>query len=143
MSMASEFKTFIARGNVLDLAVGVIIGAAFGKIVTSLTESVIMPFVGWLTGGADFTKYFILLGSIPENYKGAPNDYAALKAAGVPMIGYGDFITQVVNFLILAWIIFLIVKAANKINPPEEAAPAGPTEVELLAEIRDELKRKA
>ena len=142
MSMLGEFKTFISRGNVLDLAVGVIIGAAFGKIVTSLTESVIMPIVGWITGGTDFTKYFVLLGDIPASYKGDPGNYAALKAAGVPMIGYGDFITQVVNFLILAWIIFLIVKAANRMNPPPEAAPAGPSEVELLAEIRDELKKR-
>jgi large conductance mechanosensitive channel len=140
--MLKEFRAFIARGNVLDLAVGVIIGAAFGKIVTSLTESVIMPFVGWISGGTDFTRYFIRLGPIPATYKGAPSDYAALKAAGVPMIGYGDFITQVVNFLILAWIIFLIVKLANRVNPPAEAAPAGPSEVELLAEIRDELKRR-
>ncbi|MEO5586963.1 MAG: large conductance mechanosensitive channel protein MscL [Novosphingobium sp.] len=142
MAMLTEFKTFISRGNVLDLAVGVIIGAAFGKIVTSLTESVIMPIVGWITGGADFTKYFVLLGKIPAAYKGDPADYVALKAAGVPMIGYGDFITQVVNFLILAWIIFLIVKAANRMSPPPEAAPAGPSEVELLAEIRDELRRR-
>jgi large conductance mechanosensitive channel len=138
--MLSEFKAFIARGNVLDLAVGVIIGAAFGKIVTSLTESVIMPIIGWITGGMDFTKYFIRLGPIPATYKGGATDYVALKAAGVPMIGYGDFITQVVNFLILAWIVFLIVKAANRVNPP--AAAGGPTEVALLAEIRDELKRR-
>jgi large conductance mechanosensitive channel len=142
IEMLNEFKAFIARGNVLDLAVGVIIGAAFGKIVTSLTESVIMPIIGWITGGMDFTKYFILLGEIPASYKGAPGDYAALKAAGVPMIGYGDFVTQVVNFLILAWIVFLIVKAANKANPPAEAAPAGPSEVDLLAEIRDELRKR-
>ena len=142
MSMLGEFKTFISRGNVLDLAVGVIIGAAFGKIVTSLTESVIMPFIGWITGGVDFTKYFIRLGDIPATYKGGPHDYLALKAAGVPMIGYGEFITQVVNFVILAWIIFLIVKAANRMNPPAEAAPAGPSDVELLAEIRDELRRR-
>ena len=141
--MLNEFKTFIARGNVLDLAVGVIIGAAFGKIVTSLTDSVIMPFIGWLTGGADFTKFFIQLGPIPADYAGSPSNYAALKAAGVPMIGYGAFVTEVVNFLILAWIVFLIVKAANRINPPAEAAPAGPSEVDLLAEIRDELKKRA
>ena len=143
MGMMQEFKTFIARGNVLDLAVGVIIGAAFGKIVTSLTEDVIMPFVGWITGGTNFSHFFILLGSIPDTYKGAPDDYAALKAAGVPMIGYGEFITVAVNFLILAWIIFLIVKMANKVNPPEEAAPAptGPSEVDLLTEIRDALKK--
>ncbi|MFA7604482.1 MAG: large conductance mechanosensitive channel protein MscL [Novosphingobium sp.] len=139
--MFNEFKTFIARGSVLDLAVGVIIGAAFGKIVTSLTESVIMPVVGWLTGGADFTRYFIQLGPTPADYAGSPSDYAALKAAGVAMIGYGDFITQVVNFLILAWIIFLIVKLANRVTPPA-AEPAGPSEVDLLAEIRDELKKR-
>jgi large conductance mechanosensitive channel len=139
--MFNEFKTFIARGNVLDLAVGVIIGAAFGKIVTSLTESVIMPLIGWITGGMDFTKFFIQLGPIPATYKGSPTDYGALKAAGVPMIGYGDFITQVVNFLILAWIVFLIVKAANRMSPPPAAA-VGPSEVELLAEIRDELKKR-
>ena len=141
MAIVQEFKAFIARGNVLDLAVGVIIGAAFGKIVTSLTESVIMPFIGWITGGTDFTRYFIQLGPIPATYKGSPTDYLALKAAGVPMIGYGDFITQVVNFVILAWIIFLIVKMANRMNPPAEAA-AGPSEVELLAEIRDELRKR-
>ena len=142
--MFNEFKTFISRGNVLDLAVGVIIGAAFGKIVTSLTESVIMPVVGWITGGVDFTKYFILLGTIPATYKGLPTDYAALKAAGVPMIGYGDFITQLVNFVIVAWIIFLLVKAVNRVVAKKEAepAPAGPSEVELLAEIRDELRRR-
>jgi large conductance mechanosensitive channel len=139
--MFNEFKTFIARGNVLDLAVGVIIGAAFGKIVTSLTESVILPLIGWITGGMDFTMFFIQLGPIPASYKGSPTDYGALKAAGVPMIGYGDFITQVVNFLILAWIVFLIVKAANRMSPPPAAA-AGPSEVELLAEIRDELKKR-
>lgn len=143
--MLNEFKEFIARGNVLDLAVGVIIGAAFGKIVTSLTESVIMPIVGWLTGGTDFTSYFIRLGEVPANYTGSATDYAALKAAGVPMIGYGDFLTQLVNFLIVAWIIFLIVKGANRLMAKKEAeaAPVGPSEVELLAEIRDELKKRA
>ncbi|MDP3677215.1 MAG: large conductance mechanosensitive channel protein MscL [Novosphingobium sp.] len=143
MSMVQEFRTFIARGNVLDLAVGVIIGAAFGKIVTSLTESVIMPVVGWLFGGMDFSNYFVRLGAIPASYAGEPNNYAQLKEAGVPMIGYGDFVTQLINFLILAWIIFLIVKAANKAMPPPAEAPAGPSEVELLSEIRDELKKRA
>ncbi|NML92080.1 large conductance mechanosensitive channel protein MscL [Novosphingobium olei] len=146
MSMMQEFKTFIARGNVLDLAVGVIIGGAFGKIVTSLTESVIMPVVGFVTGGVDFTRFFVRLGPIPATFKGDPTNYAELKAAGVPMIGYGDFITQGVNFLIVAFIIFLIVKAANRLleKPKDEAptAPAGPTEVELLAEIRDALKAR-
>jgi large conductance mechanosensitive channel len=141
MAVIQEFKTFISRGSVLDLAVGVIIGAAFGRIVTSLTESVIMPFVGWITGGTDFSNYFIRLGEIPAGYQGSPADYAALKAAGVPMIGYGDFLTQVVNFLILAWIIFLIVKAANRVHPKPEPV-VSPTEVELLAEIRDELRKR-
>ena len=142
MAILTEFKTFVSRGNVLDLAVAVIIGAAFGKIVTSLTENVLMPIIGWITGGTDFTKYFVLLGNIPATYKGDPHNYVALKAAGVPMIGYGDFITQVVNFVILAWIIFLVVKAANHMRGPVAEAPAGPSEVELLAEIRDELKRR-
>lgn len=140
--MLQEFKTFISRGNVLDLAVGVIIGAAFGKIVTSLTESVIMPIIGWVTGGVDFTGLFIVLSPIPASFTGDRTNYAALKEAGVAMIGYGDFLTQLVNFLILAWVIFLIVKAANKANPPAEVAPAGPSETDLLAEIRDELKRR-
>ena len=140
--MFQEFKTFIARGNVLDLAVGVIIGAAFGKIVASLTESVIMPVVGWVFGGIDFTNKFIQLAPAPADYKGSVTDYAALKAAGVPMVGYGDFITQLINFMILAYIIFLIVKAANRAMPPAEAAPAGPSEAELLAEIRDELRKR-
>lgn len=146
VSILGEFKTFIARGNVLDLAVGVIIGGAFGKIVTSLTESIIMPVVGWITGGVDFTRFFVRLGDIPADFKGDAKVYADLKAAGVPMIGYGDFITQAVNFVIVAFIIFMIVKAVNRMSekPVEDvpAAPAGPTEVELLAEIRDALKAK-
>jgi large conductance mechanosensitive channel len=142
MSMGQEFRTFIARGNVLDLAVGVIIGAAFGRIVTSLTESMIMPVVGWLFGGLDFTNKFIQLAPAPADYKGSPTSYAELKAAGVPMIGYGDFVTQLINFLILAWIVFLIVRAANRAMPPPAQAPAGPSEAELLAEIRDELKKR-
>lgn len=142
--MFNEFKAFIARGNVMDLAVGVIIGAAFGKIVTSLTESVIMPVVGWITGGVDFTNYFVALAAPPADYKGSLTDYAALKAAGVPMIGYGDFITQLVNFLIVAWIIFLLVKGVNRVvaKKEAEAAPAGPSEVDILKEIRDELKKR-
>jgi large conductance mechanosensitive channel len=142
--MLQEFKAFIARGNVLDLAVGVIIGGAFGKIVASLTDDVIMPFIGLITGGIDFSSKFILLGTIPEKYTGSPTDYAALKKAGVAMLGYGSFLTAIINFLILAFVIFLIVKQANKMMPkaPEApAAPAGPTEVELLAEIRDALKK--
>ena len=140
--MFQEFRTFIARGNVLDLAVGVIIGAAFGKIVTSWTESIIMPVVGWLFGGIDFTNKFIQLAAAPADYKGSLTDYAALKAAGVPMVGYGEFATQLINFLILAYIIFLIVKAANRAMPPPAEAPAGPSETDLLAEIRDELRKR-
>ena len=138
MSMVQEFKTFIAGGNVLDLAVGVIIGAGFGKIVGSLTDDIIMPVVGKAFGGLDFTsKYVILSGDVAP---GTPLD--AARKAGANVLAYGSFVTAVVNFLILAWIIFLIVKAANKAMPPAAEAPAGPSEVELLSEIRDELKRR-
>jgi large conductance mechanosensitive channel len=141
--MLGEFKEFIARGNVLDLAVGVIIGGAFGTIVKSLTDDLIMPVVGAVFGGADFSSKFIVLGTVPATYTGSPTDYAALKEAGVAMLGYGAFITAIINFLILAFIIFLIVKYANKVlTKPAEAAPAGPSEVDLLAEIRDELKKR-
>lgn len=144
--MLKDFKAFIAKGNVMDLAVAVIIGAAFGAIVTSLTDEVIMPIVGAIFGGADFSNYFVLL-STPAGYEGSLTDYAALKEAGAAMIGYGAFITAIINFLILAFIIFILVRYANKItaefsDKPEDA-PAGPTEVELLAEIRDELKKRA
>jgi len=146
--MFNEFRAFIARGNVLDLAVGVIIGAAFGKIVASLTDDVIMPVIGWLTGGIDFTNKFIVLGTIPGDYTGEMT-YPALKAAGVTMIGYGAFVTAIVNFVILAFVIFVIVREANKATVAfnrdkaleEAAVPAGPTEVELLTEIRDSLRK--
>ena len=145
--MLKEFKTFLMRGNVLDLAVAVIIGAAFGKIVTSFTDDVIMPVIGKIFGGLDFSSYFLRMGPIPANYAGSLTDYAALKKAGVPLLGYGAFVTQAVNFVIVAFIIFLLVKAVNKAfeKPAEEApaAPAGPTEVELLAEIRDALKTRS
>ena len=140
--MFKEFKTFIARGNVLDLAVAVIIGAAFGKIVTSLTEDVIMPVIGRLFGGLDFSSYFIVLGEVPANLAGS-TDYAALKKAGVPLFGYGEFVTQAVNFLIVAFIIFLLVRAVNRIVPkPDAPAAAEPADVTLLREIRDELKKR-
>ena len=139
--MFQEFKAFIARGNVLDLAVGVIIGAAFGKIVSSLTDDILMPVIGKLTGGMDFTNKFIMLGEVPADYKGSLGDYAALKAAGVPLLGYGSFVTAVINFLIMAFVIFLIVRQANRLMPPPPAAPAGPSEVDLLTEIRDALKK--
>lgn len=140
--MIQEFKAFIARGNVLDLAVAVIIGAAFGKIVTSLTEDIIMPIIGAIFGNVDFSSMFVVLGEVPATYTGSLTDYAALKAAGVPLFGYGAFITAIINFLIIAVAIFLLVKAANKVQKPAEAAPAGPSEVDLLKEIRDELKRR-
>ena len=140
--MLKEFRAFIAKGNVLDLAVAVIIGAAFAKIATSLTEDVIMPIVGAIFGGLDFSSYFTMLGPVPEGYHGSLKDYAALKAAGAPVLGWGEFITVVINFLILAFVIFLLVRWANRVmrRGPDEAA--GPTEVELLSEIRDELKRR-
>ena len=140
--MLSEFKAFIARGNVLDLAVAVIIGGAFGTIVTSLTEDLIMPVIGAIFGGVDFSNKFILLDT-PAGYEGALNDYAALKEAGAAMIGYGAFITAVLNFLILAFIIFLMVRQTNKLIRKQEEAPSGPSEIELLTEIRDELRKRS
>ena len=140
--MLNEFKAFISRGNVLYLAVGVIIGAAFGKIVSSLTDDVLMPVIGMATGGMDFTNKFVMLSSVPADYKGSMTDYAALKAAGVPLIGYGAFVNAMINFLIIAFVIFLIVKQANKILPKPPEAPAGPSEVDVLTEIRDELRKR-
>lgn len=141
--MLKDFKEFVAKGNVIDLAVAVIIAGAFGTIVASLTDDLIMPVVGAIFGGADFSNYFILL-STPEGYEGSMTDYAALKEAGAAMIGYGAFITAIVNFLILAFIIFLLVRYAKKVMKEEkEEADAGPTELDLLTEIRDELKKKS
>ena len=140
--MLKEFRTFVMRGNVLDLAVAVIIGAAFGKIVTSLTDDVLMPVIGKVFGGLDFSSYFLVLGEVPANLAGS-TDYAALKKAGVPLLGWGEFATQVVNFLIVAFIIFLIVRAVNRVAPATlAAAPADPADVVLLREIRDELKAR-
>ena len=140
--MLSEFRAFIARGNVLDLAVAVIIGAAFATITTSLTDDIVMPLVGWLFGGADFSSYFILLGPVPDGFKGNPASYAELKAAGAAMIGWGQFVTTIINFLILAFVIFLMVRWANRLVRRPDDAPAGPSEIELLAEIRDELRKR-
>jgi large conductance mechanosensitive channel len=139
--MLSEFKAFIARGNVLDLAVAVIIGAAFATIVGSLTDDIIMPAIGAIFGGVDFSSHFILL-SVPEGYTGSMADYAALKEAGAAMIGYGAFITALVNFLILAFVIFLLVRWANRLIDKKEEGAGGPSEVELLIEIRDELRKR-
>jgi large conductance mechanosensitive channel len=141
--MLADFRAFVARGNVLDLAVAVIIGAAFGSIVSSLTDDLIMPVIGAMFGGLDFSSYFVRLGPIPEGYAGSISNYAELKKAGVPMLGYGQFVTTVVNFLILAFIIFMLVRAANRMMRRAEAAPAAPAEeVVLLREIRDALQRR-
>jgi len=141
--MLNEFKAFINRGNVVDLAVAVIIGAAFGKIVSSLTDDIIMPMIGKIFGGLDFSGYFLRLGEIPADFKGSAASYADLKAAGVPLLGYGQFITVAVNFLIVAFIIFLLVRALNRAIPKPDAAPAAePADVTLLREIRDELRAK-
>ncbi len=140
--MLSEFKAFIAKGNVLDLAVAVIIGAAFAKIVASLTDDIIMPVIGAIFGGLDFSSKFILLGSVPANYHGSLTDYAALKKAGAPILGYGAFVTVLIYFLILAFIIFQMIKVANRIMPAKTASSAEPNETELLTEILDELRRR-
>jgi large conductance mechanosensitive channel len=139
-SMASGFRAFIARGNVIDLAVAVIIGAAFTAIVTSLTEDVIMPILGWLIGDLDFSAYFIRLGDLPAGYAGDPASYAQLKEAGVPMIGYGAFISAAVNFLILAFMVYLLVRAVKRAMPDKEVTAAEAAEIVLLREIRDELR---
>ncbi|RDK09037.1 large conductance mechanosensitive channel protein MscL [Cupriavidus lacunae] len=141
MGMISEFRTFAMRGNVVDLAVGVIIGAAFGKIVDSVVNDLIMPVIGRIVGKLDFSNMFILLADPPP---GTPSTLDALKKAGVPVFAYGNFLTIVVNFLILAFIIFLMVRAFNRMRAKEPAAPpaAPPEEVVLLREIRDSLKTR-
>ena len=138
MSFVSEFREFAVKGNVIDLAVGVIIGAAFSKIVDSVVNDLIMPIVGRVIGKVDFSNLFVVLAEPPA---GVPMTLDALKKAGVPVFAYGNFITILINFLILAFIIFLLVRTANKAMGKKDEA-AGPTEVDLLTEIRDELKRK-
>ncbi|MCE5973509.1 large conductance mechanosensitive channel protein MscL [Sinirhodobacter sp. WL0062] len=140
--MIKEFKNFIAKGNVMDMAVGIIIGAAFTAIVTSLVSDLINPIIGVVTGGIDFSNLFVNLG------EGEFASLAAARDAGAPVFAYGAFITAVINFLIIAFVVFLLVKAVNRIkdaaNPPEEpapAAPAGPTELEVLLQIRDALQK--
>ncbi len=137
MGMMSEFKEFAVKGSVVDLAVGVIIGAAFGKIVESLVADLIMPIIGRFTGGIDFTQHFIALAAIPPNI---PMTLEALKKAGVPVIAYGNFLNIVMNFVILAFIVFLMVRQINKIR--RSAPPAPPEDVLLLRQIRDSLVRK-
>ena len=139
MGFISEFKEFAMKGNVMDMAVGVIIGGAFGKIVTSLVNDVLMPVISLATGGIDFTDLFVNLGE--GNYA----TLAAAKEAGAAVLAYGQFIQNVIDFIIIAFCIFLMIKAMNKMKKKEEPAPEapkGPTQEELLAEIRDLLKNK-
>jgi len=144
MSLIRDFKEFAVKGNVIDLAVAVIIGAAFGKIVDSLVKDVIMPVIGRVFGGLDFSNYFVVLAPPPAGYSG-PMTYEALTKAGVPLLAYGNFVTQVINFIILAFVIFWMVRqfAAAKARLDSAPAPAaGPTEeVLLLREIRDSVRR--
>jgi len=142
MSFSSEFKEFALKGNVVDLAVGVIIGAAFGKIVDSIVKDLIMPIVGRIFGGLDFSNWFLMLGAPPPGYNG-PMTYEALTKAGVPLFAYGNFITVAINFVILAFIIFLMVRQINRLKraEPPKAPPAPPEEVMLLREIRDSVRR--
>ncbi len=141
MGIVSEFKEFAVKGNMMDMAIGVIIGGAFGKIIDSLVKDIIMPLITVITGGGvDFTQKFFVLGNNPDNL----TSLDALQKAGINVLTYGNFITIFLNFLILAWVVFLLVKFLNKIRKPaEEAAPAAtPEDIELLREIRDELKRR-
>lgn len=142
MSIAKEFREFAIKGNVIDLAVGVIIGGAFGKIVDSVVSDLIMPIVGLVFGKLDFSNLFVVLGNVPE---GTPHTLEAIRKAGVPVLAYGNFITVAVNFFILAFIIFVMVKQINRLKreaPAEpQAAPATPEDIQLLREIRDSLKR--
>ncbi|HXV07592.1 MAG TPA: large conductance mechanosensitive channel protein MscL [Burkholderiales bacterium] len=140
MSFMSEFKEFAVKGNVIDLAVGVIIGAAFGKIVNSIVNDLIMPLVGRVVGNADFSNLFVALAEVPP---GVPDTLDALRKAGVPVFAYGSFLTVLLDFIILAFVIFLMIKQFNRLKrqapPPAPAAP--PEEVVLLRDIRDSLRR--
>ncbi len=142
MGFATEFKQFALKGSVVDLAVGVIIGAAFAKIVDSMVKDLIMPVVGWIFGGLDFSNFFIVLASPPAGYSG-PMTYDALTKAGVPLFAYGNFITVALNFAILAFIIFLMIRQINRLKkqaPPPPPATA-PEDIVLLREIRDALRK--
>ena len=138
--MMKEFRAFAVRGNVVDLAVGVIIGGAFGKIVDSLVNDIVMPLISTLLGGRiDFTNLFIVLGTVPDN---VPRTFDALKKAGIPIFAYGNFITISINFILLAFVIFQMVKIINKIRDEEQKpAPPTPEDIMLLREIRDSLKK--
>jgi large conductance mechanosensitive channel len=139
--MMKEFKEFAVKGNVIDLAVGVIIGGAFGKIVDSIVADLIMPVVGLVFGKLDFSNLFLILGTVPA---GTPTTLDALRKAGVPVLAYGNFITIAVNFIILAFIIFMMVKQINRLKRQEPPPPpaAAPEDIVLLREIRDSLKSR-
>ncbi len=138
--MIKEFRAFAVRGNVVDLAVGVIIGGAFGKIVDSLVNDIVMPLISTLLGGRiDFTNLFVVLGTVPDN---VPRTFDALKKAGIPIFAYGNFITISINFILLAFVIFQMVKIINKIRDEEpKPTPPTPEDIALLREIRDSLKK--
>ncbi len=138
--MMNEFRAFAVRGNVVDLAVGVIIGGAFGKIVDSLVNDIVMPLISTLLGGRiDFTNLFVVLGTVPDS---VPRTFDALKKAGVPIFAYGNFITICINFILLAFVIFQMVKIINKIRDEEpKSPPPTPEDIILLREIRDSLKK--
>lgn len=140
MGLVTEFKEFASKGNVIDLAVGVIIGAAFGRIVDSLVKDLIMPVIGLITGGLDFSNHFVLLKDPPANFAG-PMTYEALTKAGVPLFAWGNFLTVALNFVILAFIIFLMVKQINRLKRTPTPVAATPEDVVLLREIRDSLRR--
>ena len=141
-TIVKEFRAFAVKGNVIDLAVGVIIGGAFGKIVDSLVNDIVMPLISSLLGGRiDFTNLFIVLGTVPENI---PRTFDALKKAGVPIFAYGNFITISINFILLAFVIFQMVKIVNKIRLQDEGpkpTPPTPEDIVLLREIRDSLRK--
>lgn len=140
MGLATEFKEFASKGNVVDLAVGVIIGAAFAKIVDSMVKDLIMPIVGRIFGGLDFSNYFVVLAAPPAGYNG-PLTYDALSKAGVPLFAYGNFLTVALNFLILAFIVFLMVKQINRLRRSVPPVAVLPEDTVLLREIRDSLRR--
>ena len=140
MGLASEFREFASKGNVVDLAVGVIIGAAFAKIVDSMVKDLIMPIVGRIFGGLDFSNYFIMLAPPPVGYAG-PLTYDALSKSGVPLFAYGNVLTVAVNFLILAFIIFMMVKQINRLRRAVPPVTVLPEDTALLREIRDSLRR--
>ncbi|NWK74334.1 large conductance mechanosensitive channel protein MscL [Acinetobacter cumulans] len=142
MSIIQEFKEFAVKGNVMDLAVGVIIGGAFGKIIDSMVKDIVMPLISWILGGdVDYSNWFVVLGDNPNNL----TTLKAAQDAGLNVLAYGNFLTILINFLLLAWVVFWLVKLMNKVRRQkvEEPAPAAtPEDIELLREIRDELKKR-